>query len=262
MAQQIATVHTLNPRKKRRAKPKGKKKVAKKTTKRKRRAPARKAVAAPVKRRRRRASTKNPAPRRSRRSAGSSIAKAMTFSGGLKGLGGRMAGKFVVSYVSQQYAIRFSGAGSLLPGGGAFTSSYRGQSWTLGQYIASYVGLQVACRLMSKMKNSSFATEMFQGGFDTLATKLIWTEGFSRVPMLQQTFGATIERDDGGNTWMRDGDQWNSMGDVLEEAGPLDGMGDVLEEAGPLDGTHYNQSSSFMHSPMVSTGNPYHDAYN
>jgi hypothetical protein len=181
---------------------------------------------------------------------------------------GRLAGKLFVAWVIQKWGER-AGTGSLLPWAGAQNSRFRGQSLTLQQYGIGYFALMFAAKYLRKSKGGAFAQAFFSGGFDALATKLLWTEGIARVPWAQAQFGKTpgqaVQLDSAGNTWMYEDNQWNSMqGAELVDEGPMDGLetasalDGVLETASALDGIR--EVDLARRGSLMQT-NPYQSAY-
>ena len=180
--------------------------------------------------------------RRRRRTSNPWGSRSMTIMGGLKDFWPRFFGKLWVVWAVRRFgAFTPWGTGSVIPGQPQLQSPFAGRSWTMGNYITGYIALKFAAQWLARTRGGSYAHQFFQGGFDALATKLVWTEAFARVPWLQQQFGAhqgNVMQTPDGQTWMMGPNgQWQALqgfGQVVQ-ASPLDGMGQIVQ-ASPLDG--------------------------
>ena len=182
----------------------------------------------------------------------------MTIASGLRHIWPRILGKLWVVWAVR----RWGGQGSLWPGAPAMQSPFAGRSWTIGNYIVGYIALRLAAGALARARGSAWAHQFFHGGFDALATKLVWTEGFARSPWLQQQFGhhhhhmgqlmtaspldgmgateGQVHEDQSGQTWMYMDGAWQALQGhdaygQLVTASPLDGFGQLVT-ASPLDG--------------------------
>lgn len=197
------------------------------------------AAAAPRRRRRRRAR------RRTRNPSSGGGGGSYTIASGLKNFWPRFLGKLWVVWAVRRFG-NFSGlgTGSVIPGAPATASPFAGRSWTMGNYIVGYLALKFVANMLTRNRGREWVNNFFHGGFDALATKLVWTEAFARSPWLQGQFGQTghqqgavMQDPNTGQTYMMQGGQWQAlqgMGQMVEE-GPLDGFGQLVD-AGPLDG--------------------------
>jgi len=243
-------VHIMNPKRRRRrkanAKPKAKPRKAKATMqtnprRRRRRRKNCETSAAPVsnprRRRRRSARRRNPVSfgrRRRRRNPEG-------FGGGIMSEVNRflprLLGKLFVAFLVK----RWGGQGSLMSPT-AMQSPTLGGSWTMGQYVLAAVGAHLGAKVFGRFIN---AEQFKQGAYDLILTKLVWTEGLSRSPWLQATFGAAEGEvkynEQTGQMEIFQGGRWQMMqgyddmsGSDLVTASPLDGE---LVAASPLDGS-------------------------
>jgi hypothetical protein len=138
---------------------------------------------------------------------------------------------------------------SMLSGGALETSGYRGQAWTLKNYLiclgVGYVGSMAIART-SALGGSRVAAIWWRSTVEQMATRLLWTEIFGRWNWGRTQFGQLPQNcnpgdvhDDGqGNRWVcAQNGQWVSMQGYsgygeLVQAGPL-GYGELVQ-AGPL----------------------------
>lgn len=217
-------------------------------------------------RRRRRSNpeyTSNPsAPRRRRRrSSAPRRRRRRNSSGGGGGGGGFQPFKsydmkdllpYGLSQLAQAFAVRRWGdawGGSMLSGATLATSGYRGQAWTLKNYLictaVGWVGAKVIAKT-GALGGASAARIWWRSAIEQMATRLIWTELFARWSWGQQNFGqlpagctpGQVYDDGQGNRWLCSANgQWVSMQGLggygeLVQAGPL-GFGELVQ-AGPL----------------------------
>jgi hypothetical protein len=155
-----------------------------------------------------------------------------------------------------------------------YTSPQLGTSWTLWQYGASIVALNLASSFVGRFVN---AAEFRRGGMDLVLTKLVWTEGIARMPRLQQAFGSDgqIQIDAQGQAWIQQGGRWTAMqgyqgyGDSLVQSSALDGVversaldGDTDYSYGHLlpAGTSVEQATQAAYTGSGYTS-PYHAAF-
>lgn len=172
----------------------------------------------------------------------------MTIASGLKNIWPRVLGKLWVVWAVRRWGgMTPWGTGSMIPGAPATSSPFAGRSWTMSNYLIGYLALKFAAGMLIRHKGSAWAHAFFHGGFDSLATKLIWTEAFARSPWLQQQFGAipgqVMTDPNTGQTYMQQNAAWQALqgaaGQVVT-ASPLDGFGQLVT-ASPLDGTPMGQ---------------------
>lgn len=148
-------------------------------------------------------------------------------------------GKMWVSFAVQ----RWGGAGGLFAGE-ATQSRFMGRSWTFRNYMIGLVAAYAGAKLLARTGwGRNYAKDFWTGGFSAIVSKLLWTEGFSRSPMLQQAFGQQypnqVYQDGNGTTWVnRDGAWQSMMGGQLVDASALDGQ---LVDASALDGGNFGQ---------------------
>jgi hypothetical protein len=245
-------VRVVNPGKKKRRKVRNKKgQFVKKGSSRRRRRPngsssSSSREANPRRRRRRRSS--NPAPSRRRR-------RRRNPEGGGGGFNARSSFdlKSLLPYglatLAQAFTVRkwgdTWGVGVLGPAQLA-GSGYRGQAWTLKNYLIAGATGWLGAKLIARTRWGSHAAAIFwRTSIENIFTRLVWTEFVARSAWGQQYFGAMPEGqpgqvfDDGrGNRFlMAANGQWVSMQGVggygeLVQAGPL-GYGELVR-AGPL----------------------------
>ena len=167
----------------------------------------------------------------------------MTIQAGLKDFWPRFLGKLWVVWAVRRWGANTPwGTGSVIPGAPAQSSPFAGRSWTMSNYIIGYIALKFAARFLQGNRGSAWAHNFFRGGFDALATKLVWTEAFARSPWLQQQFGqppqGQVQQSPDGQTWMMQDGQLQalqgSMGQ-LQQASVYDGHGQIVD-ANALDG--------------------------
>jgi hypothetical protein len=135
---------------------------------------------------------------------------------------GRLAGKLAVAF-----AVRRWGSGGGLFGTPS-VSPTQGESWGPGQYLTAVLAMHFGAKLFGRFVAPA---EFRRGAADLITSKLVWTEGISRMPMMQQAFGGPVRLDDGGQVWVDQGGQWDAM-QGLVEGSALDG----LVEGSALDG--------------------------
>lgn len=136
-----------------------------------------------------------------------------------------MVGKLFVAFAVRRWGQQ----GSMF--GTQATSPMAGTSWTMGGYVVAILATMLGAKLFGRWISAS---EFKRGAWDLILTKLVWTEGFSRSPWMQQTFGQAegqVTVDGSGQTWIFQGGRWQAMQGLVEQS-PLDG----LVEQSPLDG--------------------------
>ena len=159
----------------------------------------------------------------------------------------------MLATLAQSYVVRkwgdSWGVGMLgpqqLPGSG-----YRGQAWTLKNYLIAGLTGFLGAKLLGRTKmGAGWANIWWQASIQGIATRLVWTEMIARSTWGQANFGATgmpgaagqpgqVYQDGRGNQWlMGQNGQWVSMQGTgygeLVQAGPLGGYGELVQ-AGPL----------------------------
>jgi len=148
-------------------------------------------------------------------------------------------GKMFTSFAVQ----RWGGTGGLF--GPAMASRFMGRAWPFRNYVVGLIAAYVGAKLLARTGwGRGYAKDFWIGGFSAIVSKLLWTEGFSRSPLLQGAFGqqqafpnAWVQSD--GTTWAnRDGSWQSMMGGQLVDASALDGQ---LVDASALDGGHFGQ---------------------
>lgn len=168
----------------------------------------------------------------------------MTLWSATKQIWPRVLGKLWVVWAVRRFGgITGWGSGSLFSTQ-EYHSPFRGRSWTIGNYIVGYLALKLAAQMLAKSgRGRAWAREFFQGGFDSLATRLLWTEAFARSPWMQEQFGQvqgqTYRDPSTGQTYMFWDGQYQAMQGAehgqLVEATAMDGMGQLVE-ASAMDG--------------------------
>jgi hypothetical protein len=169
----------------------------------------------------------------------------MTIMGAAKDIWPRLLGKLWVVWVVRRFGgFTGMGTGSIFTPTQELHSPFQGRSWTLGNYIVGYLGLKLAAGMLARGRGSGWARSFFMGGFDALASKLVWTEGFARNPWLQQQFGQVqgqtyIDPQSGQQYMFYDG-AWQAMQGTdgmgqLVQASEMDGMGQLVQ-ASEMDG--------------------------
>jgi hypothetical protein len=188
-------------------------------------------------RRRRRRTTnreENPAPRRRRarrrRSNPSGRRRRRRRNPGLLG-GGLSMGynwkdliPYMVATAAQAWMVRRFGdswgtgmlSPNALPG-----SPFRGQAWTLKNYLIALATGWVGAKLISRTGMGAHAGSIWwRASIEQMATRLVWTEMIARWGWAQNSFGqlpagappGTVADDGQGNRWlMGAGGQWVSM---------------------------------------------------
>jgi len=195
--------------------------------------------------RRRRRSTVTAAPMRSggsrrrrrgrrRNPDGGGGGGGVTIAGGFKDLAPVLLARLFIAYVMRTWGAKWGN--SMLTGAAMPTSPYQGQAWPFGNHIFALV-LGYLAALALRRKSAHFAAIFWKTICADVVTRIVWTEGFTRIPGAQNYFGSVqgqIWRDGNGNTWQADQwGRWQSMQGTLEAARPLDGD---LDWARPLDG--------------------------
>lgn len=138
--------------------------------------------------------SKKKKPRRS--NPNSNGATAMSIGHGMKNFWPKFLGKLWVVWVVRRFGNLAGqagginwGTGSLIPGAGQTYSPFRGRSWTMANYAVGYFGLKIMANMLLKNRGAAWAHAFFHSGFDSLVSRLVWTEAFARSPWLQQQFG-------------------------------------------------------------------------
>lgn len=147
-------------------------------------------------------------------------------------------GKLFVSFCVQRW-----GRGGGLFSSGARTSVFAGQSWTFRNYVVALAAGYFGAKALSKFGwGRAYAKDFWTGAFTAITSKLLWTEGFARSPLLQTAFGRypnNVAVDPSGTTWIQRDGAWQSMmGGQLVDASSLDGQ---LVDASSLDGGNFGQ---------------------
>lgn len=176
-----------------------------------RRAPARRRAAAPAPRRRRR----NP-----ENGGGSSVSWKAISGGILPAIGGRLA----IAYAARNWGDPW---GTGVFGGGAAVSPFAGEPWTFKNYAIGLVTAYVGGKLLHK-RNAKWGFNFWRGGVESMAERLLWTEGIGRSSWAQANFGHQQPGMYGAQLV-----QAGPMGAQLVQAGP---MGQQLVSAGPMGG--------------------------
>lgn len=149
----------------------------------------------------------------------------------------------ILASLAQSYVVRKWGdawgtgimSPTPLPGSG-----YRGQSWSLKNYILAGLTGWLGAKLMGRTKmGAGWAQIWWRTSVESMATRLVWTEMIARSQWGQTNFGAVqaspgdVRDDANGNRWLMGANgQWVSMQGYgeLVQAGPLG----ELVQAGPL----------------------------
>lgn len=215
----------------------------------------------PRRRRRRSSSSSSSAPRRRRRrrnpegggsGGGFNPLKSYDFKDLIPYLGSQLAQAGVVKQWGDNYGT------SMISGQHMPISAYRGQSWTLKNYLIAtavgYLGAKAIAR-SGMFGGSRGAAIWWRSAVEQMATRMIWTEGIARWEWGQAHFGSPampasgspgeVYDDGSGNRWVRSQNgQWVSMQGLgggymgeLVQAGPL-GYGELVK-AGPLGNPGY-----------------------
>lgn len=129
-----------------------------------------------------------------------------------------LAGKLMVAW-----AVRRWGDAETAP-----YSPTAGSAWTFKNYLIGALTAGIAGEAIGRFWRKPTGQKVYEGGMDLLMTKLLWTEGVARSPMMQTAFGQTDSNsqirqlsaqategdilDDGkGNRWLMQNGQWVAM---------------------------------------------------
>lgn len=91
------------------------------------------------------------------------------------------------------YAVRNWGDkwGTGVFGGGANTSPFAGQPWTFKNYAIGMVTAYVGGKILHR-RNAKWGHNFFRGAVESMAERLLWTEGIGRSNWAQKNFGAQL----------------------------------------------------------------------
>lgn len=172
--------------------------------------------------------------RRRRNPDGGGGGGSLSIGGGFKDLAPVLAARLFIAWVMRTWGAKWGN--SMLTGAAMPASPYQGQAWPFGNHaFALLLGYLAALAL--RKKSGHFAAIFWKTICADVVTRIVWTEGFTRIPGAQNYFGnapGTIWRDGSGNTWQQDQwGRWQTMQGTLDMARPLDGD---LDWARPLDG--------------------------
>ncbi len=113
-------------------------------------------------------------------------------------------------------------------------SPFHGQQWTFTNYVIGLVAMWGGTMLLRRFR-PQWAPHFWRAGIESMATRLVWTEGIARSKWGQETFGqlgqTQVLDDQNGNRWLRTPQGWVAMAGLQQERS-LDG----LEPARDLDG--------------------------
>lgn len=172
--------------------------------------------------------------RRRRNPDGGGSGSGVSIASGFKDLAPMLLARLFIAYIMRTWGAKWGN--SMINGAALPASPYQGQAWPFGNHaFALLLGYLAALAL--RKKSTHFAAIFWKTICADVVTRIVWTEGFTRIPGAQNYFGAvpgTVWRDASGNTWQSDQwGRWQSMQGTLEQARPLDGD---LDWARPLDG--------------------------
>lgn len=160
------------------------------------------------------------APRRRRRNPENGGGMAVSWKAIAPGILPAIGGRLALAYAVRNWGDTW---GTGVFGAGAATSPFAGQPWTFKNYAIGLVTAYVGGKLLHK-RNARWGFNFWRGGVESMAERLLWTEGIGRSSWGQANFGHHM-----GAQLVQAG----PMGQQLVSAGP---MGAQLVQAGPMGG--------------------------